>query len=90
MCLKSFNLPGLFALPSCCHFSLVWPPFHALVVKPNTSTFTAHLSNVLDKISAESAAIVIGLPLIEPELSIKSVTTVSLKLTSVSTLYDSG
>ena len=61
MCLKSFNLPGLFALPSCCHFSLVWPPFHALVVKPSTSTFTAHLSNVLDKISAESAAIVIGL-----------------------------
>jgi len=39
-------------------------------VKPKISTFTPHLSNVLDKISAHIAATEIGLPLIDPELSI--------------------
>ena len=47
-----------------------------------------HLSKVLARISVEIAAIVIGLPLIEPELSIKSETTVSLNSVSFSFLYD--
>ena len=38
--------------------------------------------------SAHIAAIVIGLPLIDPELSIKSVTTVSLNFKSFSFLKD--
>ena len=38
--------------------------------------------------SAQSAAIVIGLPLIDPELSIRSVTTVSLNSRSFSFLKD--
>ena len=38
--------------------------------------------------SAQIAAIVIGRPLIEPELSINNVTTVSLKLKSFSFLKD--
>ena len=54
------------------------------VVKPNISTLTEHRSKVLDKISAHIAAIVIGLPLIDPELSINKVTTVSLKSRSFS------
>ena len=62
MCLKSFNLPGVFGLPSLFQNSLLFPPFQFLVVKPNISTLTEHLSKVLDKISAHIAAIVIGLP----------------------------
>ena len=38
-----------------------------------------HLSRVLVKISEHKAATVIGLPRIDPELSINKVTTVSLK-----------
>jgi len=37
-----------------------------------------HLSRVLERISAHIAATEIGFPLIEPELSIKIVTNVSL------------
>ena len=59
-------------------FSLDLPPFHALVVKPKISDLIKHLSNVFANISEHSAATVIGLPLIEPELSIKSETIVSL------------
>ena len=47
-----------------------------------------HLSKVLDNISAHIAAIVIGLPLIEPELSINKVTIVSLKSKSFSFLNE--
>ena len=78
MCDKSFNLPGLFIL-FFNHSSLLFPPFQFNVVNPNTSTFTEHLSNVRDKMSAQIAAIEIGLPRIDPELSINKVTTVSLK-----------
>ena len=70
------------------HNSLLCPPFQFFVVKPNISTFTEHLSSVLDKISAHRAAIVIGLPLIDPELSINKVTIVSLKSRSFSFLND--
>ena len=59
------------------------------MVKPNISTLTAHLSNVLDRISAHIAAMVIGLPLIEPELSINKVTIVSLKSKFFSFLKES-
>ena len=88
MCLKSFNLPGVLDFPSLFHNSLLLPPFQFLVVKPKISTFTEHRSKVLDKISAHIAAIVIGLPLIEPELSINKVTIVSLKSNSFSLLKD--
>ena len=78
MCLKSFNLPGLAGLLLKFHFSLLFPPFQFFVVNPKISTLTEHLSSVLDKISAQIAATDIGLPLIEPELSMRRVTTVSL------------
>ena len=61
------------------HSSLLFPPFQFKVVNPNISTFTEHLSSVRDKISAQMAAIEIGLPRIDPELSINKVTIVSLK-----------
>ena len=57
-------------------------------MKPRISTLTEHLSNVLDNISAQRAAIVIGLPLIDPELSISKVTTVSLNSKSFSFLKE--
>ena len=57
-------------------------------MKPKISTLTEHLSSVLDKISAQIAAMVIGLPLMDPELSMSRVTTVSLKSKSFSFLND--
>ena len=60
------------------------------MVKPKTSVLTEHLSSVLAKISAHIAAIVIGLPLIEPELSINNDTTVSRNSISFSILKDNG
>ena len=90
MCLRSFNRPGYDGLPSLIHCSLDCPPFQALVVKPSISTFTPHRSSVLAIISAQIAAIVIGRPLIEPELSISKVTIVSLNFISFSCLYESG
>ena len=88
MCLKSFNLPGVLGFEFLFQYSLLCPPFQFFVVKPNISTFTEHLSRVLDNISAQIAAIVIGLPLIEPELSISKVTIVSLKSKSFSFLNE--
>ena len=44
-------------------------PFQARVVKPRISTFTLHLSNVRARTSAQIAAMEIGRPRIEPELS---------------------
>ena len=70
MCLKSFNLPGVLGFDSLFQSSLLCPPFQFFVVKPKISTLTEHLSSVLDNMSAQIAAIVIGLPLIDPELSI--------------------
>ena len=58
------------------------------LVNPKISTLTEHLSSVLDKISAHIAATEIGLPLIDPELSIKIVTRVSLNSVSFSFLKD--
>ena len=88
ICLKSFKRPGFFGLLLLFQCSLLFPPFQFLVVKPKISTLTEHLSKVLERISAHKAAIVIGLPLIEPELSINNVTTVSLKSKSFSFLND--
>ena len=82
--------PGFCGLPFCIHFSLAVPPFHCLVVKPSISTFTPHRSKVLAKISALIAAIVIGRPRIDPELSISKETTVSLNSVSFSILYERG
>ena len=59
------------------------------MVKPNISVFTPQRSSVRAKMSALIAAIEIGRPRIEPELSISNVTTVSRKSVSRSTLYDS-
>src|SRR5210317_1669950 len=88
MCLKSFSLPGVLGLSCLFQNSLLWPPFQFFVVKPKISTLTEHLSKVLDKMSAQIAAIVMGLPLIDPELSINRVTIVSLKSKSFSFLKD--
>ena len=82
------SLPGELGLSFFIQSSLLDPPFQCLVVKPKISTFTEHLSNVLDKISAHIAATEIGLPLIEPELSINIVTKVSLNSVSFSFLND--
>ena len=89
MCLKSFNLPGDGGLLFCIQLSLLFPPFQALVVKPSISTFTPHFSRVRARISALIAATVIGLPRIDPELSISNDTTVSLKSVSFSFLNES-
>ena len=59
-------------------------------MKPRTSVLTEHLSSVLARISAHIAAIVIGLPLIEPELSISRETIVSRNSISFSILKDNG
>ena len=87
MCLISFNLPGFEGRPFLIHHLL-----HFLlsmnVVNPKISTFTPHLSRVLVNISALNAATVIGLPLIDPELSINKVTIVSLNSDCISSLYD--
>ena len=65
-----------------------WPPFHARVVKPRISTLTLQRSSVRARTSAQIAAIEIGRPRIEPELSSSSVTTVSRNSVSFSTLND--
>ena len=88
MCLKSLSLPGKLGLLFFIHFSLDDPPFQCFVVNPKISTLTKHLSNVLERISAQIAATEIGLPLIDPELSIKIVTKVSLNSISFSFLKD--
>ena len=59
-------------------------------MKPNISHFTWHLSNVDAIISAHIAAIEMGLPLMDPELSINKVTMVSLNSISLSCLYVNG
>ena len=88
MCLRSFNLPGNLGLSFFIHFSRDNPPFQCFVVKPKISTLTIHLSKVLESISAQIAATDIGFPLIEPELSIRIVTKVSLNSISFSFLKD--
>ena len=86
ICLRSLSRPGFFGRPCANHFSLECPPFHALVVNPSISHLTLHLSSVLANISVDIAAMEIGLPRIEPELSINKETTVSLKLVLLSCL----
>ena len=66
--------------------SRLWPPFQARVVKPRISTLTWQRSRVRASTSAEIAAIEIGRPRIEPELSSSSVTTVSRNSVSRSRL----
>jgi hypothetical protein len=56
------------------------------VVKPRISVLTPQRSSVRAMMSAQIAAIEMGRPRIDPELSIRSVTTVSLKSVSRSTL----
>ena len=83
---KSLRRPGWAGLPFWSHFSRLCPPFHARVVKPRISTFTPQRSSVRAMMSALIAAIEIGRPRIEPELSISRVTTVSLNSWSRSIL----
>ena len=85
----SFRRPGCGGRPAASHASRDWPPFQARVVKPSTSTLTPTRSSVRARISALIAAIEIGRPRIDPELSISSVTTVSRNSASRSILYDS-
>ena len=88
MCLISLSLPGLDGFPSCIHFSLDFPPFHAFVVNPKISVLIKHLSRVRANISEQRAATVIGRPLIDPELSISKETIVSLNSIFFSFLND--
>ena len=90
ICLRSFNRPGLALLPWLIHNFLASPPFQCFVVNPRISVLILHLSRVLPMISPQIAARVIDLPRIEPELSIKSVTTVSLNSFSDSSLKLNG
>ena len=90
MCLRSLSRPGFFGRPCANHFSLDCPPFHALVVNPRISHLTLHLSKVLASISVDIAAIDIGLPRIDPELSINKETIVSLKFVLLSCLKLNG
>ena len=73
-------------LPAASHCSRAWPPFQARVVKPRISTLTPQRSSVRARMSALIAAIEIGRPRIEPELSISRVTTVSRNSVSRSIL----
>jgi hypothetical protein len=82
--------PGCGGRPACSQFSFDDPPFQARVVKPRISTFTPQRSKVRARMSAHSAATMIGRPRIEPELSSSNVTTVSLNGMSSSCLNDSG
>ena len=77
-------------LPAGSQFSRDWPPFQARVVKPRISTLTPQRSSVRARMSAQIAATVIGRPRIEPELSSRSVTTVSRNSVSRSSLKESG
>ena len=77
-------------MPHSTHNLRLSPPFQCFVVKPKISVFILHLSNVAPMISAEIAAVVIDLPLIEPELSTRIVTTVSLNFVSFSCLKLKG
>ena len=80
MCKRSFNLPGKLGFPRFSHFFFDSPPFHSLVVKPRISTFTLHFSKTLVIISVVIAEVMIGFPLIEPELSSSKLTTVFFSL----------
>ena len=86
----SLSLPGETGLPLVNHNFFDSPPFQFLVVNPNTSVFIEHLSKVLPIISAQIAAKLIDLPRIDPELSIKRLTTVFLNSLSVSSLKLKG
>ena len=80
MCRRSFNLPGRLGFPRLAHFLFDSPPFHSLVVKPRISTFTLHFSRTLVIISVVIADVIIGFPLIDPELSNSRLTTVFFSL----------
>ena len=60
--------------PGRASFSRLWPPFQARVVKPRISTLTLQRSSVRARTSAQIAAMEMGRPRIEPELSSRSVT----------------
>ena len=70
---RSFSRPGDGGLPAFSQSSRDWPPFQARVVKPRISTLTPQRSSVRARMSAQTAATMIGRPRIEPELSISSV-----------------
>ena len=70
---------GIGGLADWSHISRDCPPFQARVVKPRISTLTPQRSSVRARMSAQVAATVIGRPRMEPELSRRSVTTVSRK-----------
>ena len=86
ICLISLSLPGFSGLPSSIHIFRLSPPFHCLVVNPRTSVFTLQRSRVVLIMSAHIAATVIDLPLMEPELSTRIETLVSLNSVSFSIL----
>ena len=83
---RSFRRPGEEGRPAASHDSRLCPPFHARVVNPNISVFTPQRSSVRAMMSALIAAMEMGRPRIEPELSISNVTTVSRNSVSRSIL----
>jgi len=86
MCRRSLSRPGDGGRPSDSHCSRLCPPFQARVVKPRISLATPQRSSVRARTSAHMAAMEIGRPRIEPELSIRSETIVSLNSVSRSIL----
>jgi uncharacterized protein (UPF0262 family) len=74
---RSFRRPGLLRAALRQPVLARLPPFHARVVKPRISTFTPQRSSVRASTSAQIAAMEMGRPRMEPELSSRSVTTVS-------------
>jgi hypothetical protein len=87
---RSFSRPGLLRAAVGEPFLAALPALPGPVVKPRISTLTWQRSSVRASTSAQIAAIEIGRPRIEPELSSSSVTTVSRNSVSFSTLKDSG
>ena len=86
MCRRSFSRPGAAGLPAFSQSSRELPPFQARVVKPSTSVLTPQRSSVRARMSAQTAATMIGLPRMDPELSMRMLTTVSRNSVSSSSL----
>ena len=83
MCRRSLSLPGKFGLPFPSFFE--FPPFHSLVVS-QVFQHLHYFSKTLVIISVVIADIMIGLPLIDPELSSNKLTIVFFSLISFSFL----
>lgn len=73
MCRRSFRRPGEAVLPALIQSSRLMPPFHARGGEAEDLGLDQQRSSVRARMSAQTAATMIGRPRIEPELSISSV-----------------